>query len=636
MQTPIILLSFAANADDAHLARLKDEATNIWDTLAPLETRGYVRVHKEESVTVQELINEVTNNPDRLAIFHYGGHAGGTTLDFEGGAAQAKGLAQLLGEQKNLQLVFLNGCSTAPQVKALQKAGVKAVIATAVPIADDQAAFFSGQFYKGLTQKRTIEQAFNLAKAALETKYKNTPPEIVIVRGNWWDTAPAPDPTTAVQLLPWNLFVTDPTDAAVLNYRLPYYIDFQFGATVTSQISNTTNAKVQLNKNLIQRTLEAMCRYNKDIYTQLVTTVGSVETPIDSSLYMDVILRNVPWMIGQQLQLLRQYDKLDATRLEQLISTYVITARVLYHILLANIWKEHRLHNTPVPPNFGTNHTITRQNLTTFPYISRILDLLAFAEKNNIALFVPEFENFRNAALNDPLTKQLFEYLDKLTQKTVPAAGIGAECINAEKALSIFMQNSAFLANYKFTMVRGISLFNPLYDDLQYDLHIGSLNPLSIEGPVYYEDTRNKRKKNFTPRNSVVLLRNEDDLSEALNLSPFIIDINTFLNNAKPDIYMYAFAQSGSFYYHAIIHSIQVALRDDKGTDLRHTDMTQDDFDNGRNITDNDTATNNIFDNFDEMFGNAPGAATTVAKDSTFVLADLAQLHQLFLQDMKC
>ena len=39
------------------------------------------------------------------------------------------GLAQLMGIQKELQLVFLNGCATKGQVEQLFAAGIKAVIA---------------------------------------------------------------------------------------------------------------------------------------------------------------------------------------------------------------------------------------------------------------------------------------------------------------------------------------------------------------------------------------------------------------------------------------------------------------------------------------------------------------------------
>ena len=47
--------------------------------------------------------------------------------------------------------MFLNGCSTRPQVKRLLNAGVPAVIATALPIVDQVATDFAVAFYQALT-----------------------------------------------------------------------------------------------------------------------------------------------------------------------------------------------------------------------------------------------------------------------------------------------------------------------------------------------------------------------------------------------------------------------------------------------------------------------------------------------------
>ena len=92
---------------------------------------------------------------DRIAIFHFGGHADGDRLllqsAFEPRPAYAEGLATLLGQQRGLKLVFLNGCSTRPQVKRLLDAGVPAVIATARPIDDRVATEFAVAFYQALT-----------------------------------------------------------------------------------------------------------------------------------------------------------------------------------------------------------------------------------------------------------------------------------------------------------------------------------------------------------------------------------------------------------------------------------------------------------------------------------------------------
>ena len=115
MTTPVVFLAFA-NDDSAHLQLLKTESSEIWHRLADIDRQEFVKVHREESASVDELFEALVRFKDRVAIFHYGGHADGTMLQLEGGAGHANGIAGLLGEQTNLKLVFLNGCATTPQV----------------------------------------------------------------------------------------------------------------------------------------------------------------------------------------------------------------------------------------------------------------------------------------------------------------------------------------------------------------------------------------------------------------------------------------------------------------------------------------------------------------------------------------
>ena len=171
--TPIIFLTFA-NDPDAHLDLLKEESRRLYGALEELDRKEYLKLIREESAQVKDVFEVFTKNKDRIAIFHYAGHAAGTQLNLEDGSGNSEGLAQLLGQQEGLQLVFLNGCSTKGQVQSLLAAGVPAVIATAVPIEDRKAMEFSQQFYEALANRRTIDQAFKMAQAYLETKFSKS------------------------------------------------------------------------------------------------------------------------------------------------------------------------------------------------------------------------------------------------------------------------------------------------------------------------------------------------------------------------------------------------------------------------------------------------------------------------------
>jgi hypothetical protein len=116
---------------------------------------------------------DVFDNPryaNRIAIFHFGGHADSYELLFEGEAGKservgADGLATFLGQQRGLQLVFLNGCSTQGHVEKLCDAGIPAVISTSRIVKDSVAMEVAARFYKGLAGGKSILVAYKQSEA---------------------------------------------------------------------------------------------------------------------------------------------------------------------------------------------------------------------------------------------------------------------------------------------------------------------------------------------------------------------------------------------------------------------------------------------------------------------------------------
>jgi hypothetical protein len=169
-ELPIVFLAFA-NAANEHLGLLKAESRDVLATLEPLQKEGLIAVRREESCEFAELYAGLIADGDRLVIFHYGGHANGEQLQFEGGGGGREGLARMLGQQSSLKLVFLNGCASQGHAKVLLDAGVPAVIATSVPIGDQKAQEFATAFYKALAEGRSIPGAFETSRGFIEAKY---------------------------------------------------------------------------------------------------------------------------------------------------------------------------------------------------------------------------------------------------------------------------------------------------------------------------------------------------------------------------------------------------------------------------------------------------------------------------------
>lgn len=230
MDKPVIFLAFANNQDD-YLPMLNLERKNIYRSLRLFNDNGVIKVETEATSSLEDIFETFINYDNQIQLFHYGGHAGTSHLLLEtlgkNEAVSASGLADLLGRQQNLKLVFLNGCATKAQVDFLLKAGVKAVIATSVSVQDKMAMEFAELFYNALAGHSTIERAFHIAKAFINSRYQNLD-AIKISRDFVFegDTGNSGE-------FPWGLYLNQDADD-VLNWTLPF-------PETTYQASNTQN-----------------------------------------------------------------------------------------------------------------------------------------------------------------------------------------------------------------------------------------------------------------------------------------------------------------------------------------------------------------------------------------------------------
>ncbi len=218
---PVVFLAFANSLDD-HLATLKEESRNIFNTLQVLQKADKIAIHREESSEVDELYDDLLLHDGRIVIFHYGGHSDGSMLQLEGGAGSADGIARLLGQQADLKLVFLNGCANKNQVQSLHAAGVPAVIATAVKINDTKATLFSDAFYKSLVEGHSIFEAFDSAVAYIEAKFgTDNSNGVSFNRFPSWDEEEDTQESVEPDEFEWALYTREQATNDLKQWRLP-------------------------------------------------------------------------------------------------------------------------------------------------------------------------------------------------------------------------------------------------------------------------------------------------------------------------------------------------------------------------------------------------------------------------------
>jgi hypothetical protein len=123
-------------------------------------------------------------------------------------AADAGGLAAFLGQQRGLQLVFLNGCSTQQQTQGLLDANVSAVISTSRAIDDRVATDFSCQFYQGWRAGRRF------ARPTTKPKLRCKRPKAA-TRGRCTSAMPTKRTRLEADRWPWNLYLREGSETPI-------------------------------------------------------------------------------------------------------------------------------------------------------------------------------------------------------------------------------------------------------------------------------------------------------------------------------------------------------------------------------------------------------------------------------------
>ncbi len=212
---PILLFAFANDADRP-LDSLAIERKLIQEKLLDAAVEELCEVRVIEPANIDSILEAFQKYPDRIAVFHYAGHANDYQLCLEqsdGSAeiAHAGGFAEFLALQRGLQLIFLNGCSTQAQVEDLLQARIGGVIATSKAISDKVATQFSANFYHSLGSGDGIQKAFEEAAAAVKMRVGTGEQH----RGLFYD-----EPTEYADRFPWDFYVSDGSDI-IREWNLP-------------------------------------------------------------------------------------------------------------------------------------------------------------------------------------------------------------------------------------------------------------------------------------------------------------------------------------------------------------------------------------------------------------------------------
>jgi len=538
MKPPVILLAFA-NAQDNHLDLLDEERRLITGHLTPLASEQFFQLHTEPAATAKDLTRYISEFKDRIAIVHYGGHAGSEQVFLTDVAANAAGLAQLLAAQPNLKLVFLNGCSTKAQVDLLLKLGVPAVIATNVPVSDSGAKDFADIFYKSLTAEHSIESAFKLAAA----NYQLVKGEALsIYRG--LDLEASEEEKDA---LPWGLYVKKDKDEA-LDWKLPRKSASSFIVRGAGRKYEPNRA---MNQKLIETIANAIAPYSETINDMVESARRSGREPRLRDLRAAVV-DAFPTPIGTHLRKLLLLESAGVERLSKIVEVYAVASELLAYILLAQLWDEKfRLPELIIPDDqrriISAFFEMKEGDWETYDHISLVRAIGDVFAVNVILPFVTEYTALRNQFFAESALHQAQQFLQEMKREllgSVAADEIESFCVQAEDHLCEIFRHIGFCAKYKLATVKTIELLKRRHESPRYRHNIVVLDRVSagVLDDVLESDE-------FSDNNSVVLLHSDTAVSPFLNLSPFLIDENALKEQQNSKLFFFRYKSENQCTY---------------------------------------------------------------------------------------
>jgi CHAT domain-containing protein len=167
----IKILFLAANPEDHSRLNLDQEIRGITEKIRAAAHRDHLNLISVWAVQPDDLLQAL--NEHRPHIVHFSGHGYGhhgiILLERDGSSklVNAVALAALFKTLKdNLRVVILNACYSSVQATAISGI-VDFTIGMKDSISDEAAATFAASFYRAIGFGRSIQEAFDQAKAAL-------------------------------------------------------------------------------------------------------------------------------------------------------------------------------------------------------------------------------------------------------------------------------------------------------------------------------------------------------------------------------------------------------------------------------------------------------------------------------------
>lgn len=511
----ILFLAYSNSKNDS-LHFLEEEYNLTKEILESEDVSDVLEIYSHLGVDREYMIDFLINYRERIVVFQYSGHASKDSLILENDLTNSRGILKLLTQCPKLKLIILNGCSTKSQVKAIAEEvkNIPIIISTNTKVGDQSASEYAKAFWRSFfSNEQTVEVAHNAgigAATSIRDEIRETRNAAFDEANETNDEQPFWDISYQDQIAPeWILAKELPDDLAVPNKILRERLIEAF--SYQNEEFNTIIQEVPLSEKEVRETkiLEALPLPISDQLRKLFAKKSNRKVDEDHEFY-------------------NQYDSL---RLKQLVKTSKTLIETITFVHLAQIWEIY--DNTNDEEDQMLLHLkqffqLKKQEKQSFSLINLCYDINKYFERNGKSNFLKEWETSDLPLKEDQFFNEAVEFIQQIGNnlgKDVTTKVI-EYCLEGERYLATIFSKLAFIINYRMVSIQGIDVKK--YRHAPENSYYHNVVKLTSKFGAHTNELKVKQEETTDPRfNDSVFIERKSD-GEYLNLTPFIIDQNSF------------------------------------------------------------------------------------------------------------
>ena len=267
--------------------------------------------------------------------------------------------------------------------------------------------------------------------------------------------------------------------------------------------------------------------------------------PIDNRMLANFIIQDFPWPVGVELRRLFSGDlrNRDKARVDQLLKVAEKLAQFFAFCLLVQVWDEAKKNKIEFSKDLEV-HLDQLKKPSFGSYIGLIRSIHTVLESAGIQPFL---EYNREGFSFKKLLKNYNQLLSMRNEDRHHTSEM--DCQEGEDLLKAVLKDLAFFAKYKLVTIKEIKVIGPKMNPVHFQHSIRMLNS-------QHEDFTSVEQsyEEFSESHSVLLMKEFSSPKHYLNLSPFVVDTSTMIENQKIQgikngIYMYGYMKDERFIY---------------------------------------------------------------------------------------